>query len=64
MTGNGIYCQAKKKTLSERATKRVNRCGDFDFNEIDAYDLESRYKERIRHSKQIQGQMTFEWKGV
>lgn len=56
-TGNGIYCAVKKKTLSESSTKRVNKCKYFQFVNIDAYDLTSEYKPRLRYEKQVKGQM-------
>ena len=43
VTGNGIYCEAKNEEKNERSTKRVNRCHEFEFNEIDAYDLNRKY---------------------
>ncbi len=43
VTGNGIYCEAKNEDKNERSTKRVNRCHEFEFNEIDAYDLNRKY---------------------
>ena len=57
-TGNGIWCDAKKKCLSEPTTKRVNKCKDFEFCEIDAYSFE-KYKPRAHHDKQVKGQMSF-----
>jgi hypothetical protein len=45
-TGNGIWCDAKQKILSESTTKSVNHCKDFDFCEIDAYFETDGYKER------------------
>lgn len=55
ITGNGIYCEAKNKCLSESYTKRVNKCRDFQFTDMDAYTFE-RYKPRVQYSKQIEGQ--------
>lgn len=56
-TGNGIYCSAKKKCLSESYTKRVNKCKDWEFCDLDAYDLHE-YKPRIQHDKNVKGQMS------
>lgn len=36
VTGNGVYCEAKNKTLSENVAKHTNKCKLFEFNEIDA----------------------------
>ena len=36
-TGNGIWCDEKKKTLSESTAKSVNHCKQFDFNFTDAF---------------------------
>ena len=61
-TGNGIYCGAKDRILSEQTTKRVNTCRQFEFNEIDAYDLERKYKPR--RSKTIEGQLSMFFGGM
>lgn len=57
-TGNGIYCGAKQKCLSESYTKRVNRCKLFEFCDIDAYSFKV-YKPRAIRSEEINGQMSF-----
>ena len=36
-TGNGIWCDARQITLSEKYAKATNTCKDFDFNPIDAF---------------------------
>lgn len=56
-TGNGIYCSEKQKCLSESHTKRVNKCPDFQFVNMDAYTFEE-YKPRVRHNKNIEGQVS------
>ena len=61
VTGNGIYCCMLNKTKSEASTKRVNKCKYFDFCEMDAYDISNIYKPRIRHNKQVEGQMNIEF---
>ena len=46
-TGNGIWCDAKQKIIPECTAKAVNRCKQFDFNEIDAFfENEKGYKPR------------------
>ena len=35
--GNGTWCEAHEKEMSDSAAKRVNHCKDFDFCEIDAF---------------------------
>lgn len=46
-TGNGIWCGAKEKILSESTAKTVNHCKLFDFNEIDAFaENDKGYKPR------------------
>ena len=57
VTGNGIYCQTHDKCLSESYTKRVNKCKDWNFVNIDAYTF-GEYKERVRNDKQVKGQIT------
>ena len=49
VTGNGIYCTEKEQSMSEASTKRVNRCKEFLFNPMDAYDLDRTYKPREYH---------------
>jgi len=46
VTGNGTYCEAKEKEISDRAASRINHCKKFEFNEIDAYDIKRKYKPR------------------
>lgn len=46
VTGNGIYCEAKNKTLSESAAKHTNKCKLFELNEIDAFFETKGYKPR------------------
>lgn len=36
-TGNGIYCEKRKRTYSESYAKSTNNCGDFELNVIDAF---------------------------
>lgn len=62
VTGNGIYCTFLNKERTEASTKVVNYCKHFEFNEIDAYDLEHKYKPKIKQPRgspedQIEGQM-------
>lgn len=57
VTGNGTYCEAKEKEISDSAASRINHCKKFEFNEIDAYDITRRYKPRRKPThnyKQIQ----------
>ena len=58
VAGNGIWCDIRQRELSEGYTKRPNNCNHFDFNEIDAYDLEKRYKPRAE--KKDDGQLKLE----
>ena len=37
VTGNGTYCEAHEKELSDNYAKRANTCKDFSFCRIDAY---------------------------
>ena len=60
VTGNGIYCEARNVELTERYTKRANICPLWDLNEIDAYDLNRRYKPRTKKPEQLDGQMELE----
>lgn len=63
MTGNGIYCTFLNKEKTEASTKVVNYCKHFEFNEIDAYDLDHKYKPKVKKPRDslndvIEGQMT------
>lgn len=60
-TGNGIYCAVKDKTMSEASTKRLNKCASFEFNPIDAYDLEHIYKPQNRRRTRLQNMMMKEF---
>lgn len=46
IVGDAVYCETLNKTMSEEKAKRLNRCKEFVFNEIDVFDLEKRYKPR------------------
>lgn len=52
INGDAVYCEVLKMTMSEEKAKRVNRCKEFVFNEIDVFDLEKRYKPRKTKMKQ------------
>lgn len=52
IVGDVVYCEALKITMSEEKAKRVNHCKEFDFNEIDVFDLDKRYKPRKKKMKQ------------
>ena len=63
VTGNGIYCSTLNKVRTEASTKVVNYCKHFEFNEIDAYDLEHKYKPKASRPRDssdetLEGQMT------
>lgn len=45
--GDVAYCEKQKKTMSDEKAKRVNQCKDFEFNEIDVFNPDKTYKERI-----------------
>lgn len=54
VTGNGDWCEELKKEVGESAARRPNKCRVFEFNEIDAFDLNRTYKPRgegMRQSK-------------
>lgn len=36
-TGNGIWCEKRKREYSESYAKSTNNCGDFQLNVIDAF---------------------------
>lgn len=46
VTGNGIYCVFKNKTMAENTAKALNHCKNFEFNEIDAFFETDGYKPR------------------
>lgn len=35
--GNGEWCEAKEKELTEKYAKSQNRCKEFELNPVDAY---------------------------
>lgn len=51
-TGNGIWCDEKKKELSESTAKSVNNCKMFDFCEMDAFFETDGYKPRQSKPRQ------------
>ena len=42
------WCERKQKEMSESSAKRTNSCKKFLFNEIDAFNLEAKYKPRAK----------------
>ena len=42
------YCSAKEKEISSNSCKTENHCKEFVFNEIDAFDLDKKYKPRAK----------------
>lgn len=61
VTGNGIWCNVRKKTLSEAYAKSKNQCQYFEFNEIDAFfENEQGYKPREKREPQEDKQVRFE----
>lgn len=47
VTGNGIYCEARHKEISESYAKSVNTCKLFEYNPMDAFfENERGYKPR------------------
>ena len=52
--GDVVYCEKLKITMSEEKAKRINRCKDFEFLEIDVFNPDHTYKER----QQEEGQMS------
>ena len=58
VTGNGIYCEKRKRTYSESYAKSTNNCGDFELNVIDAFfENERGYQPRAEVDDR---QITFE----
>ena len=54
-TGNGNWCEAKKKSFSDAYFKRVNHCKLFEFCEIDAFAKNPNpYKPRDTYRKRTQ----------
>lgn len=55
VTGNGTYCEAKEKELSDNYCKSTNHCKLFEFNPIDAY-AENQNEYQPRKLKREDGQ--------
>lgn len=65
VTGNGIYCTFLDKERTEASTMVVNHCKHFEFNEIDAYNMDHKYHPKRQMPRdsantQIEGQMSIE----
>lgn len=57
IVGDSNYCDRKKKCMSDSVAKAVNTCKDFEFNPIDAFDLDKTYKPREPKKQQCDGQI-------
>lgn len=47
------WCEKRQKEMNERAAKCMNKCKDFVFNEIDAFNIEAKYKPRAKKEKLV-----------
>ena len=50
--GDVAYCNKLEKTMSEEKAKRINRCKDFEFLEIDVFNPDHTYKERQKKEEE------------
>lgn len=41
---NVSYCSVKEKEMSSNSCKTENHCKEFEYNEIDAFNFEHKYK--------------------
>ena len=65
VTGNGIYCEKRKRTYSESYAKSTNNCGDFELNVIDAFFENDRdYQPRAEKPSADDRQITFDELGI
>ena len=46
--GNGNYCNVYQSTFSDAYIKSVNACEHFDFNKLNALNLTSEYKPKVK----------------
>ena len=65
-TGNGTWCAAHEREMSDSAAKRLNHCKDFDFCEIDAFGenlagYHPREPYRERAAEEAQGEQMNFW---
>ena len=44
--GDANWCEKKEKCFSDDYIRRINNCKQFEFNEIDALDINKTYKPR------------------
>lgn len=42
--GDVVYCSERNFVMSEATAKRCNNCKDFEFNEIDVFNIDKKYK--------------------
>lgn len=49
--GDANYCTVKKTTFSEAYICHTNKCKNFEFNEMDALDMDRKYKPREKIEK-------------
>ena len=45
-TGNGTWCEKKQKEIADSTARTENHCKDFLFCELDAYNINKKYKAR------------------
>lgn len=63
VVGDVVYCGTKEKIISESSAKSVNNCKEFEFNPIDAFDPNRKYKPHKRTQPEqgpLKGQMSLE----
>ena len=56
--GDFVYCEENEETMSEEKAKRVNKCKHFEFNEMDVFDSDKKYKPRkSKKANDLQGSL-------
>ena len=64
MTGNGIWCEANEKEMTESQAKHTNKCREFDFVSMDAFDPDREYHPQPKRAKPLEYFGTITWNGV
>ena len=54
-----IYCEAKKETRHKKKCIVINQCKDFEFNELDVFDIDKKYQPR-KEKKSLGNQIMLE----
>lgn len=62
IVGDVAYCDLKHKTMSDAAAKRINKCAEFEFNQMDAFGEKDYQEPRAKAKDSIESKNNIQTK--